>query len=214
MLAPVESELRNRFHTLVDEGQDELPEEFRKGAGLVARRHGGVEHSLLVLSLIFFSLAFFLPFLSRPFSTQKNFVMRAGSFEMGEALGIVTYMDDFSEASGSQRKDLFGWGALDLISRASQALAPHLQKCRTQLNVSRQGLSFRFDVKVDVQRPGFVVSGFVGGHENESEMATCLRDKINTLVISDFASLRDVPPKHYKLRLGVSLAHGTDGGVP
>ncbi|MEY4066324.1 MAG: hypothetical protein RIR26_2532 [Pseudomonadota bacterium] len=215
MLAPVESELRKRFHTSGDEPeQRQLPAEFRRGAETGAVRSTGVEHSLLVLSLIFFSLAFFVPFLSKPFASQKNIALRAGAFETGEALGIVTYMDDFSETSGSQRKDLFGWGALDLVSRASQALAPHLQKCRAQLNVAKQGLAFRFDVKIDVKKPGFVVHGLVSGQEDEPEMATCLRDTINTLSIADFASLRDVAPKSYKLRLGVALAHGTDGGVP
>jgi len=123
MLGPVESELRNRFQWSVSLTRPgELPSEFGSIVETVPVRSAGVEHSLLVLSLIFFSVAFFVPFLSRPFSTQKNVALRAGSFETGEALGIVTYMDDFSETSGSQRKDLFGWGALDLVSRASQAL--------------------------------------------------------------------------------------------
>jgi len=75
-------------------------------------------------------------------------------------------------------------------------------------------LTFRFDVKIDVKKPGFVVHGLLNGQEDEPEMATCLRDTINTLAIADFAALREVPPKSYKLRLGVALAHGADGGVP
>jgi hypothetical protein len=160
-----------------------------------------------------FLTGFFTPFFSKPFLSSTP-ALRAVSLDGAEAMGFVTFMDVLEENSGNQMKDVFGWGGLDLVSRASQALAPHLQACRAQLQGPPAGLSFRFDVKVDVNKPGFTVSGLLDGAEREPAMATCLRDKINSLAIADFKTLRSAAPKSYKLRLGVQMAHGADGGAP
>lgn len=204
--------IRRRIE-LEDADAQRVPPEF---SGIVygfERHRGGVEYSLLTFATLSFAAASLIPFFSHPF-VQRDFALRANSLEPGEGLGFVTFMDTFEDTSGLQMKDMFGWGALDLVSRASQALAPHLQACRAQLQGSASGLVFRFDVKVDVNKPGFSVNGLLEGAEREPAMAGCLRDKINTLAISDFSNLRAASPKSYKLRLGVQMAHGSDGGAP
>ncbi|MBM3382375.1 MAG: hypothetical protein FJY29_08035 [Betaproteobacteria bacterium] len=190
-----------------------LPREFTGLASVSSRQPVNAESSVFFISALVFLTGFFTPFFTQPFLSDAP-ALRAVSLAGGEAMGFVTFMDALEENSGAQMKDVFGWGGLDLVSRASQALAPHLQACRAQLQGSASGLSFRFDVKVDVNKPGFTVSGLLDGAEREPAMATCLRDKINSLAIADFKTLRSAAPKSYKLRLGVQMAHGADGGAP
>jgi hypothetical protein len=195
----------SRFHV--------LPREFSALTSVSTRQPFSVEKSLFVVSAMVFLTGVFTPFFSKPFLPGGP-ALRALTLDSGETMGFVTFMDALEEKSGNQMKDVFGWGGLDLVSRASQALAPHLQACRAQLQGSPTGLSFRFDVKVDVNKPGFTVSGLLDGAEREPAMASCLRDKINALAIADFKTLRAAAPKSYKLRLGVQMAHGADGGAP
>lgn len=192
-----------------------VPEEFNPTHfSLRPRQPHAIEYSLLTWASVVFTFGALIPFFSKPFF-HSPVALRATSLEGGEALGFVTFMESFEETSGSKMKDVFGWGALDLVSRASEALAPHLQACRARLENEAGGkLSFRFDVKVEVAKPGFVVNGLLEGADREPAMAACLRDKINNLKIGDFAHLRSAPPKSYKLRLGVQMAHGADGGAP
>ena len=63
-------------------------------------------------------------------------------------------------------------------------------------------------------RPGFVVHGLMDGSESEPDVASCLRDKINSLVIKEFGQLRAAAPKSYKLYLAVRMSHGSDGSNP
>lgn len=198
-----------------DDNYQELPPEFRAQIKRYMRRRTDLSDRLFSVATVFFGAIVFLPFLTKPFSTG-SFALKANSLERPEALGFVTFLGDVEDLSDSKMKDMFGWGGLDLIYRASQALAPHLQNCRAQLqsaNISA-GFTFRFDIKVDVKKPGFNVTGLLDGQDTEPDVATCLRDKINALQISDFAKLRAAQPKTYKLRLGVQLAHGADGGAP
>lgn len=198
-----------------DDDYTEIPPEFRLQIKRYMRRRTDVTDRIFALATMFFGGLVLLPFLTSPFST-RGFTLKANSLERTEALGFVTFLGDVEDLSNSKMKDMFGWGGLDLIYRASQALAPHLQNCRAQLqatNVSA-GFTFRFDVKVDVNKPGFNVTGLLDGQDTEPEVATCLRDKINGLQITDFSKLRAAQPKTYKLRLGVQLAHGADGGAP
>jgi hypothetical protein len=179
-----------------------------------------IDHSrpqaVMVLAVVVISAVVYFPFFMQPFKS-RNYSFGAGPLNLDDpALGVVSYLADVEDLSDSKMKDMFGWGGLDLIQRASQSLAPFLQNCRarTQSPVLRAGMTFNFDVKIDVKKPGFAVTGILSGHDLEPDVATCLRDKINNLQISDFASLRAAKPKSYKLRLGVQLAHGADGGVP
>ena len=173
-----------------------------------------VEYWLLFWGSLAFVIGCLVHFLTRPF-LPSGAAFRALPLESSESIGIVTYLDSFEEKSGSKMKDIFGWGGLDLISRASQALAPHLQSCRTHLSgVARANMQLRFDVKVMVNKPGFKVTGLLEGADQEPVMASCLRDKIEGLSIADFANLRAAAPKAYKLRIGVQMAHGSDGGAP
>lgn len=192
-----------------------LPGEFRE---LVRRESSRSKHTiefaLLTWATLFFAAGCFSPFFLKPF-LGSSWSFRARTSESSEALGFVTYLDSLEENSGSKMKEIFGWGGLEVVSRASQALAPHLQPCRAQLQeAARAHLTIRFDVKVDVTKPGFRVNGLLEGVEREPAVVTCLRDKIDGLAIPDFGSLRSVAPKSYKLRLGVQLAHGADGGAP
>ena len=203
--------IRRRIE-LEDADAERVPSEFSGIVPGLVRPRIGVEYSLLTFATLSFAAASLVPFLSNPF-VQKNVAMRANSLEHGEAMGLVTFMDMLEDTTGSQMKDMFGWGALDLVSRASQALAPHLQACRARLQGTANGLMFRFDVKVDVKKPGFEVNGLLDGAEREPAVATCLRDKINSLTISEFSNLRAASPGSYKLRLGVQMSHGSDGGA-
>ncbi|NBO37619.1 hypothetical protein EBU99_03450 [bacterium] len=190
-----------------------LPKEFHSLVQVGRDVSTTLENWLLIFSLLCVSAGALFPFFSTPL-TRSQVALRASSLENSEALGFVTFLGEIEDLSGSKSKDMFGWGALDLVSRASQALAPYLQTCRAQVQGDPKGLSFRFDVKIDVKKPGFTVNGLLDGQDKEPAVATCLRDKINGLVISDFANLRAAPPKSYRMRLSVDMAHGSDGGVP
>ncbi|MFZ9519515.1 MAG: hypothetical protein ACO3A4_03465 [Silvanigrellaceae bacterium] len=192
-----------------------LPLEFRASTKRYMRFTSDTSDRLLALSTVCVAASGFLPFLVGPFANPE-LKFKAASLENPDGLGFVSFLKDVEDLSDSKMKDMFGWGGLDLISRASEALAPHLQNCRAQLqsNNPHGNMTFSFDVKIDVSKPGFEVSGLLGGHETEAVAATCLRDKINSLQIADFGRLRAPKPKSYKLRLGVQLAHGADGGSP
>ncbi|NBW80508.1 hypothetical protein EBR21_02025 [bacterium] len=192
-----------------------LPQEYRANTKRYMRFTSDTADRLLAVSTVCVAASAFLPFLVGPFATT-GVRLRAAALDKPDGLGFVTFLKDVEDLSDSQMKDMFGWGGLDLISRASEALAPHLQNCRAQLQSSSPsaGTIFSFDVKIDVQKPGFEVSGLLGGHESEADVAVCLRDKINSMQIADFGKLRSAKPKSYKLRLGVQLAHGADGGAP
>jgi hypothetical protein len=192
-----------------------LPQEYRASTRRYMRFNSDTADRLLAISTVCVAASAFLPFLVGPFA-MPGVRLKAAALDKPDGLGFVTFLKDVEDLSDSRTKDVFGWGGLDLISRASEALAPHLQNCRAQLQSSApaSGMTFSFDVKVDVQKPGFEVSGLLGGHETEADVATCLRDKINNLQIADFGKLRAAKAKSYKLRLGVQLAHGADGGAP
>lgn len=171
--------------------------------------------TLLLFALLCLTAAVLSPFFMTPFS-YSQVRMRASPLETRDGLGFVTYLSDVQDMSGERMKRMFGWGGLDLISRAAQALAPHLQKCRALIQTAGKSNDaiFKFAVLVDVAKPGFTVSQLLEGHEDDSDTATCLRDRINGLEIADFAQLRAAEPKNYRLHLGVQLAHGSDGGSP
>lgn len=205
--------LRSRL-SLQDECQD-IPEEYKLCTVRALRQMPDLADRIFTFALICTAAAAFLPFFMTPFS-KSVFRMRASPLEGQEGLGFVTFLGDVEDLSGAKTKDMFGWGGLDLVYRAGQALAPQLQSCRANLRSTQPspGFAFRFDAKVDVAKPGFVITGLIDGQDVEPEVATCLRDKINSLQIADFANLRAASPKSYKLRLGVQLAHGSDGGAP
>ncbi|MEY3901490.1 MAG: hypothetical protein RL189_796 [Pseudomonadota bacterium] len=171
--------------------------------------------TLLLFALLCLTTAVLSPFFMTPFS-YSQVRMRASPLETRDGLGFVTYLSDVQDMSGERMKRMFGWGGLDLVSRAAQALAPHLQKCRALIQPAGKSNDaiFKFSVLVDVAKPGFTVSQLLEGHEADPDTATCLRDRINGLEIADFAQLRAAEPKNYKLHLGVQLAHGSDGGSP
>jgi len=191
-----------------------IPKEFRS-AGLQERQpHGRVETSILTFSVIALSAAVFSPFFTQPFQ-NAGFQLRATSLDPSRpSSGFVSYMEKFEDFQESRLKNLFGWGGLDVVSQASQGMALELSACRVQLRNPASQQFFRFDVKVDVVRPGFVVNGLLDGAENEPDVATCLRDKINSLVIKEFGQLRSAAPKSYRLSLAVRMSHGSDGSNP
>lgn len=199
----------------VDSQMHEMPGEFRACAVRELRQSSDKVDTLLLLALLCSTVASLSPFFMTPF-THGRLSLRASPLESRDGLGFVTYLSDVQDLSGEKMKRMFGWGGLDLVSRAAQALAPHLQKCRALLQPAGKSNDsiFKFAVLVDVAKPGFTVSQLIDGHETDPDTATCLRDRINGLEIADFANLRAAEPKSYKLHLGVQLAHGSDGGSP
>jgi hypothetical protein len=192
----------------------QVPEEFRNAGVGETQSKGRVETSLLTVSVIAVSVAFFSPFFTQPFK-NSSFQLRATSLNSARpSSGFVSYMENFEDFQENRLKNLFGWGGLDVVSQASQGMALDLSACRVRLRNEAAQQFFRFDVKVDVVRPGFVVHGLLDGAESEPDVATCLRDKINSLVIKEFRQLRAAAPKSYKLRLAVRLSHGSDGSTP
>lgn len=187
-----------------------VPDEFRRVGPEGVRGKGRVENSLFTLSVLVFAGALFSPFLTQPFQ-KSNFQLRATSLNSGVSAGFVSYMETIEDYQESRLKNVFGWGGLDVVSQASQGMALELSACRAQLRNTASQQFFRFDVKVDVKRPGFVVHGLLDGADSEPDVATCLRDKINSIVIKEFGQLRSAAPKTYKLRLAVRMSHGADG---
>jgi hypothetical protein len=198
-----------------DDDFKELPPEFRLNIRRYMRRKTNTSDKLYSCAAVFLAMVCFTPFFASPF-LRAGSKLSAKSLESAEALGFVTFLGDVEDLSDSKMKDMFGWGGLELIYRASEALAPHLQNCRAQVQSAKlpATFTFRFDVKIDVSKPGFNISGLLDGQDTEPDAATCLRDKINALQIPDFSRLRAAPVKAYKMRLGVQLAHGADGGAP
>lgn len=191
-----------------------LPAEFRQASSAQSQVHGRVEHSILTLSVLALAAALFSPFLTQPFRSS-SFQLRATTLNSaGSSSGFVSYMETVEDFQESRLKNLFGWGGLDVVSQASQGMALQLSSCRAQLRNAAAQQFFRFDVKVDVVRPGFVVSGLLDGADREPDVATCLRDKIESVVIKEFRQLRAAPPNTYKLRLAVRMSHGSDGSNP
>jgi hypothetical protein len=192
-----------------------IPAEFRSNTGRYMRRRTGVSDKLYSCAVICFGIVCLTPFFVGPF-VRSPAKFNAKSLETPDGLGFVSFLGGVEDLSESKMKDMFGWGSMELIYRASEALAPHLQNCRARLQSSNlpATFTFRFDAKIDVAKPGFNISGLLDGQEAEPDAAACLRDKINALQIPDFSRLRATHPKLYKMRLGVQLAHGSDGGAP
>lgn len=197
------------------DSSDNLPNEFLIGTQQSPNSSFSDVDQWLCFATFGFVATALLPFFLSPFSSSRLH-LKAVSLTPSEGLGFVSFLDRVDDLSGNRAKDMFGWGGLDVVYRASQALAPHLQNCRAQIQNQNvpAGLTFHFDVKIDVKRPGFLVTGLLAGHETEPNAATCLRDTINGLQIGSFSTLRSAPTKSYKLDLGIQLSHGSDGGAP
>ena len=193
----------------------ELPREFHPNIRRHMRRKTNTLDKLYSCAAVFFAFVCFTPFLASPF-LRPVAQLKAKSLEAPEALGFVSFLSGVEDLSESKMKDMFGWGSMELIFRASEALAPHLQNCRARMQSANPPatFTFRFDIKIDVSKPGFNITGLIDGQDTEPDTAACLRDKINGLRIPDFSRLRAAPDKSYKMRLGVQLAHGADGGAP
>jgi len=192
----------------------QIPAEFMPVVISQKEAKGRVENSILTVSVIVLTAAFLGPFFTQPFQTS-DFQLRATTLDpSGPTSGFVSYMEKFEDFQENRLKNLFGWGGLDVVSQASQGMALELNSCRTQLRSEAKQQYFSFDVKVDVVRPGFVVSGLIDGADSESDVAKCLRDKINSLTIKEFRQLRAAAPNSYKLRLAVRVSHGSDGSNP
>lgn len=193
---------------------NQIPVEFKSVVTAQQETKGRVENSILTVSVIVLTAAFLGPFFTQPFQ-NSDFQLRATTLNpSGPTSGFVSYMEKFEDFQENRLKNLFGWGGLDVVSQASQGMALELNGCRAQLRNEAKQQYFRFDVKVDVVRPGFVVNGLIGGQDSEPDVAACLRDKINTLTIKEFRQLRAAAPKSYKLSLAVRVSHGSDGSNP